>query len=162
MVQAGYDYLRSSEWEYNQISPEIKKNPRKKSKPKAKKIRSLYVKAGILLLIYAFILVYLTFQSSSLGYEIVTLEKEIERLHVSNDRLNYEIAQISSLDAIQMRAQALGMKKPDMKESMAIPLSALQVAEDKPKNTIQNESKKPLEKLYASIMSIKETNQLKI
>ena len=138
MIQSEYNYNYERYWE-QQVGPVQVTRSRKKVKktnPKARVLRRLIVKTGMLLFIYGIIMVYLGFQGSSLGYQIVDLEKDIERLQISNARLDYEIAQLSSLDSIEQRArQELGMEKPDMTVALTIPTSAFV-----PVNTIEEEA----------------------
>ena len=120
-------------WEQKTRPVQVTRSRKKTSaaNPKAKYVRRLLFKTGILLFIYGIVLVYLAFQGSSLGYKIVALENEVEKLYSSNARLDYEVAQLSSLDSIEYRAnQELGMKKPDMSVALTIPASVLAVTKE--------------------------------
>jgi hypothetical protein len=63
--------------------------------------------------------------SSSLGYKIERLEKEIQNLETSTYRMEYQIAQKTSLDRVsQIATTDLGMYKPDSSKSIAMAVKA--------------------------------------
>jgi cell division protein FtsL len=128
---------------------------RKKTTTKVNHKRKIYIKSGIILFGYALILVFLCTSSSSLGYKIGKLEKEIKNLETSNSRIEYEIAQKTSLDRVAQVAVAdLGMHKPDANKSIAmgvkaepinIAMTATSTTDDK------SMSQKLLLKVYSSL-----------
>lgn len=163
MIPAKYDYARP--WEQaDGFTPAARSRKQaKKVNPIGKILRRLFFKVGLVFFAYGIVLVYLTFQSASLGYQIVALEKDIERLQISSARLDYEIAQLSSLDSIETRAQQeLGMKKPDMKMAMTIPASTLQAVkaeETQPADVKEEGPGKPLEKVYTALLFLADKAQ---
>ena len=84
----------------------------------------LFFKIAALLFLYAAFLVYLCIVSSSLGYQLVELENEVAHMENANARIEYEIAQCSSLERIEAHAIALGMHKPEESIYMAAALPA--------------------------------------
>ena len=59
------------------------------------------IKLSVIVFAYALLLVYLCIKSATLGYEIVGLENEINKLNTENNRMEYAIAQNSSLNIIE-------------------------------------------------------------
>ena len=123
---------------------------------------------SIIAFAYALLLVYLCIKSATLGYEIVSLENEIQRMETSNKRMEYAIAQKTSLDVIEKRAsEELGMLSPGSEMSYAVAATILMEKEDiadttLPKAAANNNinDEKPLEKLYASLILLTEKNNL--
>ncbi|MBC7076032.1 MAG: cell division protein FtsL [Syntrophomonadaceae bacterium] len=113
MIQAGYDSSRDLEYQPDfQPGSGTQKVRRvsKKFKPRGK----ILFKIGVIAFIYALLLVYLSVRSAVLGYEIVELQNDINLLETANNRLEYEIAQKTSLKRIEQIAETeLGMHKSD-------------------------------------------------
>lgn len=162
MIQAGYDYAT---WE-DQYVPEPTRQDRS---VKRKKVinkhakRNVMVKLFIIIFAYALLLVYLCIKSATLGYEIVSLENEINRMTTENHRMEYAIAQNTSLALIEQKAiNELGMIIPGTEMGYAVaaiaepvnPVLTVETAD----NTVAED--KPLAKLYASIMSLTGKNNL--
>ncbi|HHW62070.1 MAG TPA: cell division protein FtsL [Syntrophomonadaceae bacterium] len=87
---------------------------RKIRKRKVNYGRKILVKAGMLVFVYALLLVFLCCQSAVLSYQIEDLEKEVKKLEASYQRTEYQISQQSSLARVeQVAVNELGMYKPD-------------------------------------------------
>lgn len=164
MVQAGYDY---SNWE-NQYIPEatrqVKRIQKKQSINRNAK-KNVMIRISVIIFAYALLLVYLCIKSATLGYEIVSLEKEIGRMETDNYRMEFVIAQKNSLDIIEKRAiEELGMFSPGSEMSYAVAVAPnagidnTVLSAESANNTVAEE--KPLEKLYASILLFTEKNNL--
>lgn len=83
--------------------------------------RKLLIKLGLVLFGYALLLVYLCIKSATLGYQIETLQADIQNIQTANNRLDYQIAEKSSLARVEQVAIAdLGMYKPDDKASIPV------------------------------------------
>ncbi|MGI5911645.1 MAG: hypothetical protein ACOX6E_03575 [Syntrophomonadaceae bacterium] len=124
------------------------------------------IKVGFGIFIYSILVVYLCIKVSTMGYQVIGLEKEIEKLYAANHKLEFKIAEQVSLDKIELIAtRELGMHKLDA--SKAIPVIAYQ-AESKTtsihkmdNNTFAENSnlgQKPLQKLYSNLMLLAEKN----
>jgi cell division protein FtsL len=140
MLQAESNCAR--EWDASQL-PEVVTSVRrvKKTTTKVNHKRKIYLKSGIVIFGYALILVFLCMSSSTLGYKIGNLEKDIQNLETANHRMDYEIAQKTSLDRVaQVAAADLGMYKPDIKKSIAIEIKA------EPINVAKTETIAPADK----------------
>ncbi|HWQ76236.1 MAG TPA: hypothetical protein VN441_13060, partial [Syntrophomonas sp.] len=75
------------------------------------------------------------------------------KLNTANHRMEYQIAQLSSLPRIEKIATTeLGMQKPDLNKSIAVKIEPqpIQVASSQKKETT-NLSEKPLYKIYTSL-----------
>ena len=119
MIQAGLDY--SNNWDaesFYRPVPQVKKVRRtyRKSNPQGK----VFVKAAVALFAYALVLVYLCIKGSTLGYQIVELEKDIQQLETANHRLEYSIAEKCSLGYVEIAAQELGMEKAEQGITVAV------------------------------------------
>lgn len=76
--------------------------------------RAFVIKSGIFLFGYALLLVYLCIKSATLGYQIVEVQKQIDNLETDNKRIEYQIANQTSLQRIEeLAVKDLGMYKPD-------------------------------------------------
>lgn len=123
--------------------------------------RKVMVKCGIAFFAYAVLLVFLCAKSSTLGYEIEGLNKDIQNLETANHRLEYQISQKSSLSRVEKLASTkLGMQKLDLNNSIAMeapsqPLKVASKADPKMSNTI---SQKPLYKIYTSLTRLAQNN----
>lgn len=159
MGQAGYSYQTNS-WAppLEDIAPQtqtVRKIIRTK-KPR----RGMLVKTGVFLFFYAMLLVFLCIQGAGLGYQIVALEKDIDNLNTSNARLEFEIAQATSLENIEKAAvDELGMHKPDLKLSKVVETpkenNAVQLAESNVQSS-GAEKQGTLEKVYSALLTLAE------
>ena len=124
MLQAESSCAR--DWNSSNLSETVASVRRiKKTTKKVNYKRKIYIKSGIVVFGYALILVYLCMSSSSLGYKIEKLEKDIQNLETANNRMEYQIAQKSSLDRVaQVAVTDLGMYKPDATKSIAMEVKA--------------------------------------
>ncbi|NLO88976.1 MAG: hypothetical protein GX088_01375 [Clostridia bacterium] len=80
-------------------------------------IKKFFLMVGTLFLLLSFGIYYtaLTAAVASQGYKLERLQREIEHIQNENERLEYVVAQMSSLDRIEKEAvEKLGMKKPDL------------------------------------------------
>lgn len=78
---------------------------------------------NIALFIFAFSVVatFVYVQSSLLGYKLVSLKQDVNKLEISNKRLEYSIAQLSSLDRVENVAHTkLKMVKPEAGNMIAV------------------------------------------
>lgn len=161
MVQAGYDYA-NRENQYAQEPNRHDRRLKKKTAVKTNKKKNVITRLSIIVFAYALLLVYLCIKSATLGYEIVSLENEINRINNENHRLEYAIAQNTSLEIIENKAMTqLGMISPGMDLSYAVAVASEQI---NPVLKVENDNtiaeNKPLEKLYASIMLLTGKNNL--
>lgn len=161
MVQAAYKFQTSANplpiEDYAPQTQKVKKIYRRK-----KTRRSMMVKTGLFLFCYALILVFICSKGASLNFQIVALEKDIAGLESNNARLEYEIAQATSLEQVEkIASRELGMHKSDSKLAMVVPV---------PKPS-QNQSAPPLqsappealkqgflEKIYSALLTLAERN----
>lgn len=115
--------------------------------------RKFLVKTCLAFFVYGVLLVFLCARSASLGYEIEGLNKDIQKLETDNNRMEYQISQMSSLSRVERLASSkLGMQKVDYNNAIAMEVQAqpLKVAEKKDKNA-NAVSQKPLYKIYTSL-----------
>ncbi|MDD4170669.1 MAG: hypothetical protein PHQ94_00370 [Syntrophomonas sp.] len=83
--------------------------------------RKLYIKSTAIVFGYALILVFLCIKSATLGYQIDILQQDVQNIETSNQRIEYQIAERSSLARVEQVASAqLGMYKPDVTTSIAM------------------------------------------
>jgi cell division protein FtsL len=83
--------------------------------------RKFYIKSALIMFGYALILVFLCMKSAALGYQIENLQIDIQNIETANYRLDYQIAEKSSLARVEQVAVAqLGMYKPESKTSLAM------------------------------------------
>jgi cell division protein FtsL len=112
MIQA-HGYARNTD-SFDMAEPEVKTTTVKRTYKRINRKRVLILKSAALLFTYALVLVYLCIKSATLGYQIVDLQKDIEDLEAANKRMEYNIAQQTSLQRVEEIAQKdLGMCKPD-------------------------------------------------
>lgn len=162
MVQAGYDYSR---WEET-YAPEPAREERRQSRKaltNRNARRNMMIKLSVIVFAYALLLVYLCIKSATLGYEIVGLENEINKLNTENNRMEYAIAQNSSLDIIEEKAiTQLGMIIPGTEMCYAVAAADEPVTPALKVESVDNTiaESKPLAKLYASIMLLTGKNNL--
>lgn len=140
----------------------------------AEKIRRVYkksnpgkrtlIKVGMAAFAYAIISVYLCVTVSTMGYQMVHLEKDVEKLQDANHMLEFKIAEQVSLDRVEMMAtKQLGMCKLDSSRAIAVTAckpEPVQVANQNPvgdrladKTNIGEWS---LQKLYSNLMLLAE------
>ena len=118
------------------------------------KHRAWAIKASVIVLVYAALLVALQLKSSLLSYEVTTLKQEINALQTTNSRYEYQIQQLSSLDRIELIAtQELQMVKPEWNRAYTVAKITLPpvVAEEallEPK-VAQEQQQKSMTKLLA-------------
>lgn len=165
MVQASQ--ARKAEFDYNygysdsqQQSVERIRRVYQKSNPRKRTL----IKMGMALFAYAIILVYLCITVSTMGYKMVHLEKDIEKLQDANHMLEFKIAEQVSLDRVEMVAtRQLGMCKLDAKKAITVAAckpETVQVADqratgsDLESNTSIGE--RSLQKLYSNLMLLAE------
>jgi cell division protein FtsL len=154
MLQAESSYAR--DWETFQIpEPAVTARKIRKTTVKVNYKRKKYIKMGFAVFGYALILVFLCMSSSSLGYKIERLEKEIQNLETSNYRMEYQIAQKTSLDRVsQIAITDLGMYKPDSSKSIAMAVKAepINISSTVTSTTAEKSmSQKLLLKVYSSL-----------
>jgi cell division protein FtsL len=159
MIQAGHAYSRNwNEQPISQPATQVKKVKYKKTN----RAKILLLKVCALVFIYSILLVYLCLKSATLGYQLVELENEITRMENTNARIEYEIAQKSSLDRVEKAASALGMQKPEggiLIVAAGVPGEKGEVPiEEKEDGSVMNIGEKPLEKLYASLVRLSGNN----
>ena len=161
MGQAGYSYQTDS-WAppLEDIAPQTKRV--KKIVRTRKNRRSMIIKSGVFLFLYALLLVYICIKGAGLGYQIVALEKEIDNLTTANARLEYEIAEATALGNIEKLAfDELGMHKADLKLSRVVDTpgenKVMQLAESNVQS-LSSEKQGALEKVYHALLTLAERN----
>lgn len=159
MIQAGLDYSRNWDAEslYRPV-PQVQKVRRtyRKSNPKGKMV----VKIGAAVFLYALVLVFLCIKGSTLGYQIVQLEKDIHQLETANHRMDYTIAARSSLDHIEIAAAQLGLQKPEQGIAVAVAPSAepVTVEQNAGQNANTHVGEGLLNKLYNNLVVLAQNN----
>jgi len=95
---------------------------KRKRRASIKKARArLLINLAVYAIAFAVIGVTLCVKSALMGYEIVELKREIARLESENSRLEYTIAELSSLERVQAEAEKrLGMFKPQPENMVAL------------------------------------------
>ena len=92
----------------------------KRSSAERKGLRKKFffmVGALFLLLLFGIYYTALTAAVARQGYKLEKLQSEIERIQNENERLEFVVSQMSSLDRIEKEAvEKLGMKKPDLEK----------------------------------------------
>ncbi len=125
--------------------------------------RKLYIKTALLFFSFALLLVFLCNMSSTLGYQIEQLNVDIQSLQTANNRLDFQIAEKSSLDRVERVAVTdLGMYKPDSKKSIAVevkaqPVQVASLAATTPDD--KNISQKILNKMYNSLSRLAQNSK---
>jgi cell division protein FtsL len=154
MLQAENTYAR--DWSVTDL-PEVVRTRRlvRKTKVKINQKRKLLIKGTAILFGYALLLVFLCIKSSILGYQIEQMGKDVQDLETANQRLEYQIAQKSSLDRVERIAVAnLGMCKPDLNKSIAMEVKAEPVKVATTVTSASNDmsiSQKVLNNLFSSL-----------
>ncbi len=153
MQQAASRY--SNDWRQEiQEKPELSLRQVTRTTRKVNVHRKIMIKCGFGMFAYAVLLVFLCSKSASLGYDIESLNKEINALETANHRLEFQIAQRSSLSRVeQLASSELGMQKAEMTNSLAMEIKPepVQVADNSVKSTSKSVSQKPLLKIYNSL-----------
>jgi len=112
---------------------------------------------------FALLLVFLCNMSSTLGYQIEQLNLDIQSLQTANNRLDFQIAERSSLDRVERVAVTdLGMYKPDTKTSIALevkaePVQVASLAVTTPDD--KNISQRILNKMYSSLSRLAQNSK---
>ncbi|MEN6350656.1 MAG: cell division protein FtsL [Syntrophomonas sp.] len=155
MLQAGYDYARV--WDPEPVyEADIQVRKVRRTLKKVNCRSSLFLKFALCIFAFAILVVYLCIKTSTLGYQIVALQNDIDKLETSNKRMEYEIAQKSSLQRIeQVATNQLGMFKPgtDVSFTMMVPAKSEQqvkVAKEEGGKT-EGLGEKSLHKIYVSL-----------
>ncbi len=156
---------RKLEFQYSHSG--IEEQPVQRIKRVYKKTNSrktFLVKSGLALFAYALVVVYLCIKVSTMGYDIVGLEKDVDKLQAANHMLEFKIAEQISLDRVEMLAtKQLGMCKPDVSRSIAVTaqkpetvnLASLTTAGDID-NSKTKIGEKTLQKLYSNLTLLAE------
>ncbi|HWP98547.1 MAG TPA: hypothetical protein VN426_17025 [Syntrophomonadaceae bacterium] len=155
MVQAAYSY-RNTSLAMPLEEPEIIRRQVRKVHRK-KNIRGrMVVKTGLFFFCYGLLLVFLCTAGAGLNYQVISMEKDIENLQSSNARLEYEIAQGTSLDQIEKLAETdLGMHKPDLALSMVAPAASSEPIKSPVQAQAQQASSQgTLEKIYSALLTM--------
>jgi cell division protein FtsL len=134
----------------------------KKTVLKVNQKRKLLIKTAILVFSYALLLVFLCIKSATLGYQVEQLKLDVQNIETANNRLDYQIAEKSSLARVERVAVTnLGMYKPDSKTSIAmdVKVQPVQVASTAtaPDNT--SISQKILDKMYSSLSRLAQNSK---
>ncbi|MDD2372926.1 MAG: hypothetical protein PHR04_01905 [Syntrophomonadaceae bacterium] len=156
---------RKLEFQYSHSG--IEEQPVQRIKRVYKKTNSrktFLVKSGLALFAYALVVVYLCIKVSTMGYDIVGLEKDVDKLQAANHMLEFKIAEQISLDRVELLAtKQLGMCKPDVSRSIAVTaqkpetvnLASLTTAGDID-NSKTKIGEKTLQKLYSNLTLLAE------
>lgn len=154
-VEFQYSYTQNHKQPVGRIKKVYKKT--KSHKPKL-------IKIGLALFVYALVVVYLCIKVSTMGYEIVRLEKDIDKLQAANHMLEFKIAEQISLDRVEMLAtKQLGMCKPDVSRSIAVAAQkpeSINLASQTVSSDIGNSKtemgEKTLHKIYSNLLLLAE------
>ncbi|MDD4802420.1 MAG: hypothetical protein PHF24_05700 [Syntrophomonas sp.] len=157
MLQAESSCAR--DWEAHQLPATVASIKKvKRTTIKVNHIRKILVKGGIFIFGYALILVFLCISSATLGYRIEKLEKDVLSLETANNRIEYQIAQKTSLDRVeQVASKELGMYKSDDNRSIAMKVNnePINIAQNLAITEIASDeqilSQKILRKIYSSL-----------
>ncbi len=145
----------SSDWRQEiQEQPELSLRQVTRTTRKVNQHRKIMIRCGFGLFAYAVLLVFLCSKSAGLGYDIESLNKEITALETANHRLEYQIAQESSLSRVeQLASSQLGMQKAEMTNSLAMEFKPEpEKVASRPVSSESNSiSQKPLIKIYNSL-----------
>lgn len=157
MQQAASRYI--NDWAQEiPVQPELSRQQVTRTTRNVNQHRKVMVKCVLGLFVYAVILVFLCSKSASLGYEIEGLNKEIGNLETKNHRMEYQIAQMSSLSRVEKIAVSqLGMQNAEMNNSLAMEVQPEPVKVASQPNTDTNSnsiSHKPLYKIYNSLSQL--------
>ena len=151
MQQVAYKYKNA--WQEQVDSPgELRARKVVRTTKQHNQHRKILVKCGLLVFAYAVLLVFLCAKSASLGYDIDNLNKDISKITTANNRVEYQIAQQSSLARIEKIATSeLGMQRVDLKNSIAMQVAPQPIRVASQPTAATNISEKPLYKIYTSL-----------
>ena len=151
MQQVAYKYKNT--WQEQVDSPdELRARKVVRTTRQHNQHRKILVKCGLLVFAYAVLLVFLCAKSASLGYDIDNLNKDISKITTANNRVEYQIAQQSSLARIEKIATSeLGMQRVDLKNSIAMQVDPQPIKVASQPTAATNMSQKPLYKIYTSL-----------
>lgn len=156
---------QARKYEFQYSHSRIEEQPEQRIKRVYKKTNSrktFLVKSGLALFVYALLVVYLCIKVSTMGYDIVRLEKDIDKLQATNHMLEFKIAEQISLDKVELLAATqLGMYKPDTSRSIAVAAQKPETVNLASVPTVSDNSKtnigeKTLQKLYSNLMLLAE------
>lgn len=121
--------------------------------------KTYLLKCGLFFFAWALLIVFLGISISVIGYQIVGLENDIAKLQDSNRRFEYEIAQKSSLDRIELLAvQELGMVKAEEDLNFAIVIPSdkgeERVVKQDTTTIAKNDQEKALKKIYNNLIRL--------
>lgn len=159
MIQAGYKYETYLDYTVNQaeICHDLKSTTSKANILRVRRKKMVF-KGIAAFFIYSVILVYLCVKSATLGYQIVSLEKDIHAVETENLRIRYLTENSCSLETVEKIAVTeLKMIKPHDKINVALsPLEIKPVVSEKVENNRVGveeigQTEKPLYKLYANL-----------
>ncbi|ABI68139.1 hypothetical protein [Syntrophomonas wolfei] len=161
MLQAGQSLAKVLDTP-GAIQPELQSRQSRKIRRTYKKIdckKTWLLKGGLFFFAWAILIVFLCITVSTMGYQIVGLEKDIERLQASNQRIEYEIAQKSSLDRIELLAtKDLGMVKAEEDLNFAVVIPSERRGETAVKqdsvNVANRDQEKALKKIYDNLIRL--------
>jgi|GEM_PF-5021896 len=143
-----------------QNSPQktVRKKVKRSHVLKRDNLKVFALKLGIVSFAFALLLVFLCTRTATLGYQIVHLEEEISQLEEANKRLEYEIAEKSSLSWVeQVASNELGMKKAVdyyLCANMTSTTSVDKQVEESDPQTSDIPSNKTLEKISTGLMDL--------
>lgn len=161
MVQAGYKYADSRAVGLPQ--QDKKRVRRVRTTYRQVPIGKLLYKVGTAAFLYGLILVFLCIKASTLDYQIVQLETNINQIESSNQRLQYEIEKKSRLDYVENYALTqLGMNKASEHIKIASVAATPAVDPAAVAGTPVSVSEKEvptLHKIYASLVQLAGLNQ---
>lgn len=156
---------QARKFEFQYSHSRIEEQPEQRIKRVYKKTNSrktFLAKSGLALFVYALLVVYLCIKVSTMGYDIVRLERDIDKLQATNHMLEFKIAEQISLDKVEMLATTqLGMYKPDTSRSIAVAAQKPETVNLASVPTVSDNSKtnigeKTLQKLYSNLMLLAE------
>lgn len=116
--------------------------------------RKLYIKGACIVFGYALILVFLCMKSAAMGYQIEKLQLDIQSIETANHRLDYQIAEKSSLARVeQIAVSQLGMYKPQSQSALALEVKTepVKVAAAMSSTQENSLSQRLLNRMYSSL-----------
>ncbi|WP_054694535.1 hypothetical protein [Syntrophomonas palmitatica] len=113
MVQAGSSLARKWDDDFHNPAANVNDRQYRRVKKKYKQVnphKALLVRVSVFLFAYGLLIVFLCIKSATLGYQIVQLQNDIAKTEAANHKLEYSIAQQTSLKRVEMIASTqLGM-----------------------------------------------------
>lgn len=160
MIRAGYSQAHQWDWEDDSHVASTTRRVKRTTHRKVKTGKLWLFKGGLCLFVYGLILVFLCLKSSTLGYDIVQLQSEVNSLETGNKRIEYELARMRNLENVERTAmQELGMYKPEQHLAVAAVQAAPEAAAVSGPVAIQSQGgQEPLEKIYAGLVQLAEHN----